>query len=147
MPITKLGSQDAQVDGVLEWFPTEAGQIPLEVTLECTEFTCRCPVTKQPDWATIVIVYEPYSRIVESKSVKMYLETFRDKGIFHEHLASKILTDFVETLEPARCSVTVHFNTRGGIAISAKAEYDGPNLGGAMFRGKWVNLTQEVPCV
>lgn len=120
----KLGDPNAQVDGVLEWFPIDDLSAHLNVTLECTEFTCRCPVTNQPDWATIVIKYEPHLRVIESKSVKMYLETFRDVGVFHEHLAQEMLDDLVEALEPWECSVTVHFNTRGGIAISATATYD-----------------------
>lgn len=134
----KLGDKDAQVDGVLEWFPIGADQPPLEITLECTEFTCRCPVTGQPDWATIVIEYVPHLRIVESKSLKMYLESFRDTGIFHEHLAIRILEDLVSALKPQKCTVTVRFNTRGGIAISAKAKYNNRNLG--MYRGKWGHL-------
>lgn len=120
----KLGNKNAQVDGVLEWFPRVDFSSPLKVVLTCSEFTCRCPVTNQPDWATIVIKYEPHWRVIESKSLKMYMETFRDTGIFHEHLAQRILGDLVEVLEPLECSVTVHFNTRGGIAISATATYD-----------------------
>lgn len=120
----KLGNKDAQVDGVLEWFPISEHSPHLEITLECTEFTCRCPITNQPDWATIVIKYEPHSRVIESKSVKMYLETYRDTGVYHEHLAQQMLDDFRDAIEPWECSVTVHFNTRGGIAISATATYD-----------------------
>ena len=120
----KLGDTDAQVDGVLEWFLITEQSAHLDITLKCTEFTCRCPVTNQPDWATIVIQYEPHLRIVESKSLKMYLETFRNTGVFHEHLAQRMLEDLVEVLEPWECKVTVHFNTRGGIAISATATYD-----------------------
>ena len=120
----KLGNKNAQVDGVLEWFPLDEFSAHLDITLVCTEFTCRCPVTNQPDWATIVIKYEPHLRVVESKSLKMYLETFREQGIFHEHLAQRMLDDLVETLEPWECKVTVHFNSRGGIAISATATFD-----------------------
>ena len=120
----KLGNKDAQVDGVLEWFQVDEFSAPLDITLVCNEFTCRCPVTRQPDWATIVIQYEPHLRVVESKSLKMYLESFRELGIFHEHLAQRMLDDLVKTLEPLECKVTVHFNSRGGIAISATAEYD-----------------------
>jgi 7-cyano-7-deazaguanine reductase len=112
----KLGDENAQVDGVLEWFPVDENSAHLDITLKCTEFTCRCPVTNQPDWATIVIEYEPHLRVVESKSLKMYL--------VHEHLAQRMLDDLVGVLEPWECSVTVHFNTRGGIAISATATYD-----------------------
>ncbi len=122
MSITKLGNEAATADGVLEriavsWDP------PLEVTLTCTEFTCRCPVTQQPDWASIVVQYTPSNWIVESKSFKLYLETYREQGIFHEPLAQAILKDLVTALSPTKCSVTAHFNTRGGIAISAEASY------------------------
>jgi 7-cyano-7-deazaguanine reductase len=119
--LTKLGNPDARVDRQLEVFQT-ADQT-LEVTLHCTEFTCRCPLTGQPDWATITISYAPDGRIVESKSVKLYLETFREEGIFHEHLATTIRDDFVAALDPRSVSVLVSFNSRGGIAISASSSY------------------------
>ena len=61
----------------------------LEIVLDCSEFTCRCPITAQPDWATIEIRYRPGPRVVETKSLKLYLETFREVGIFHEHLARR----------------------------------------------------------
>ena len=120
--LTKLGNPNAQVDGVLEVIK---GYIPNvgEVHLHCTEFTCRCPITRQPDWAVIDIRYGPDGKIVESKSVKMYLETWRDRGIFHERLAQRILEDFVKVLEPLWLEVVVRFNTRGGIAITASASW------------------------
>lgn len=120
-PLSKLGNPNAQVDGVLEVIEMPRGHCVGEVHLRCTEFTCRCPVTNQPDWAIIDIYYEPDEKIVESKSVKMYLETWRDKGIFHEVLAQSILEDFWKVLEPRWINVTVRFNTRGGIAITACA--------------------------
>ena len=117
---TKLGNPDAKPDGILDRFP---GTYGTDVTLECTEFTCRCPVTKQPDWATITVHYVVNQRIVESKSVKLFLETYRDTGIFHEHLAWELLEAFVAALDPLSCTVIVRFNSRGGIAITAKASY------------------------
>lgn len=120
--LTKLGNPDARADRRLEVF--ETGDPSLDVTLSCTEFTCRCPITGQPDWATITIGYVPDGRIVESKSVKLYLETFREEGIFHEHLATTIRDDFVAALDPRSLEVAVHFNSRGGIAISARSSYD-----------------------
>lgn len=122
MGLTKLGNEVAVADGVLERIAVPMDP-PLEVTLNCTEFTCRCPVTNQPDWATIVIKYTPANWIVESKSFKLYLETYREQGIFHEPLAQAILHDLVVVLSPVKCSVTAHFNTRGGIAISAEASF------------------------
>lgn len=107
----------------LETFPSRSELGDLRVKLHCSEFTCFCPLTKQPDWATIDIEYVADKKIVESKSVKLYMETFRDKGIFHEHLAKIICDDFVEALDPLECYVEVHFNTRGGIAIDAHQSY------------------------
>jgi 7-cyano-7-deazaguanine reductase len=120
--LTKLGNPGARADRQLEVF--ETGDPALRVTLDCAEFTCRCPITGQPDWATITISYVPAGRIVESKSVKLYLETFREEGIFHEHLATTIRDDFVAALDPHSLEVTVNFHSRGGIAISAQSSYD-----------------------
>lgn len=120
--LTKLGNSNSQTDRKLETFENTAQN--LKIVLRCMEFTCRCPVTHQPDWATIDIAYLPGKHIVESKSVKLYLETFREVGIFHEHLAQQILDDFVSALSPVECSVIVHFNVRGGIAIDATATYN-----------------------
>ena len=101
----------------------ETSDPSLEVSLQCAEFTCRCPITNQPDWATITITYAPGDKIVESKSVKLYLETFREEDIFHEHLATTIRDDFVAALEPRSLTVLVSFNSRGGIVISASSSY------------------------
>ena len=115
--LTKLGGQ-RKVDRMLEAFPNHGGG-NMEIVLHCTEFTCRCPLTSQPDYAEIEIAYVPDKYIVESKSLKLYLETFRDQGVFHEHLAVDIGTDFVKYIKPKNVAVTVRFNTRGGIAIDA----------------------------
>jgi 7-cyano-7-deazaguanine reductase len=119
--ITKLGRADAEADRNIETFPiTDSSQ---EVTIDCREFTCRCPITGQPDWATIRIDYRPGSLGVETKSLKLYLETYRDEGIFHEHLATKIRDDLVAALQPRFLKVTVDFNVRGGIALAASSTY------------------------
>jgi 7-cyano-7-deazaguanine reductase len=121
MPLTKLGRGDAAADRRLETFPvSDASQ---EITIDCKEFTCRCPVTGQPDWATIRVDYRPGDRAVETKSLKLYLETFREEGIFHEHLATRIRDDLAEALDPAFLKVTVSFNVRGGIALAASSSY------------------------
>lgn len=119
--LTQLGKQ-ASPERKLEAFPNHApGEI--EVTLDCREFTCICPLTKQPDFATIEVVYRPGKYVIESKSMKLYLETFRSIGIFHEHLAVDIGKDIVKFIEPLSVDVTVKFNVRGGIAIAAKWSY------------------------
>lgn len=116
--LTKLGSKAAP-SRTLEVFPNHApGQI--EVELHCTEFTCLCPLTHQPDFATIDIIYCPDKFVVESKSMKLYLETFRSVGVFHEHLAVDIGKDFMKFVQPLSVEVTVNFNVRGGIGIAAR---------------------------
>lgn len=119
--------------GGLETFPSHSLPGNLTVTLCCTEFTCRCPVTGQPDWADIIITYTANRKIVESKSVKLYMEQFREKGIFHEHLAKLICDDFQKILDPLKISVSVEFNIRGGISITATescgVEYDDSIIG------------------
>jgi 7-cyano-7-deazaguanine reductase len=121
MTLTKLGNPDAAADGALEAFDVD--DTALEIVLDCSEFTCRCPVTAQPDWATIEIRYRPGPRVVETKSLKLYLETFREVGIFHEHAARRIRDDLVTLLEPAALAVTMRFNRRGGIAVAATSSY------------------------
>ncbi len=115
--LTKLGHKSAPAR-TLEAFPNHGGH-NMEITLHCTEFTCRCPLTNQPDYAEIEINYVPDKFVVESKSLKLYLETYRDQGVFHEHLAVDIGQDFVKYIKPKSVEVTVMFNTRGGIAIDA----------------------------
>jgi 7-cyano-7-deazaguanine reductase len=120
--LTKLGDPQAVVERKLESF--EIHDPTQEITLRCGEFTCRCPITGQPDWARIVIWYRPRSRAVETKSLKLYLETFREEGIFHEHLATVIRDDVVAALDPQAVKVTVDFNQRGGIALEASSSYE-----------------------
>jgi 7-cyano-7-deazaguanine reductase len=119
--LTKLGNPQAAADRQVEAF--EIRDATQEITLRCGEFTCRCPLTGQPDWARIVIWYRPRRHAVETKSLKLYLETFREEGIFHEHLASVIRDDLVAALDPAELRVTVDFNQRGGIADEATSSY------------------------
>lgn len=120
--LTMLGKKSSP-SRTLEVFPNHApGQIT--VTLSCKEFTCLCPMTGQPDYATIDIVYIPDKHVVESKSMKLYLETFRNEGVFHEHLAVDISHDFVKFVKPISINVTVRFHVRGGIAIDAAYHWD-----------------------
>ncbi len=93
------------------------------MTLKTEEFTCVCPATGQPDFARLTIQYIPDKRIVESKSLKLYLWSYRDEGMFHEHVANVILDDLVSVLKPRWCKVTADFAVRGGISITIDAEY------------------------
>jgi len=107
----------------LETFPNHHPARDYVVTLQTEEFTCLCPMTGQPDFARLRIQYIPEERIVESKSLKLYLWSFRNEGAFHEHIANVILDDLVEALAPRWCKVTADFGVRGGIAITVEAEY------------------------
>jgi len=124
--LTLLGREVTQPVRKLETFPNQHPGRQYTVTLECPEFTCVCPVTGQPDFAVITIRYIPDQRIVESKSLKLYLWSFRDEGTFHEHVTNQILDDLVEALDPLYCHVTGSFNVRGGISITVDAEYEKP---------------------
>lgn len=128
--LSKLGKGKTVPDRSLETFPNRHPDRDYVVTLSTDEFTCICPATGQPDFATITIKYIPNSRIVESKSLKLYLWSYRNEGVFHEHVTNVILEDLVDTLEPRWCEVTADFNVRGGIDISIVAEYTDPESSG-----------------
>jgi 7-cyano-7-deazaguanine reductase len=120
MAITKLGQPPSPPTATWKPSTTDPSQ---RITLDCTEFTCRCPTTGQPDWATIRIDYQPGAVAVETKSLKLYLETFREEGIFHEHLATLICGDITKALDPVSVTVTVVFHARGGIAVTASSSH------------------------
>ena len=93
------------------------------IEIEIPEFTCICPKTGLPDFATIKIDYIPGKTCLELKSLKMYIVFFRNIGIFHEHLTNKILDDIVKSCSPRWARVAAVMNPRGGIATSVSAEY------------------------
>jgi 7-cyano-7-deazaguanine reductase len=86
-----------------------------EIRFECPEFTCVCPMTGQPDFATIRIAYVPGELCVELKSLKLYLWSYRNEGAFHEAVTNRILDDLVAALQPRRAEVVGDFSVRGGI--------------------------------
>ena len=94
-----------------------------EIEMQCPEFTCLCPKTGQPDFATITIQYTPDKLCVELKSLKLYLWSYRDEGTFHEAVINQILDDFTNTCKPRHLRVIGSFWVRGGIKTSVKAEY------------------------
>jgi 7-cyano-7-deazaguanine reductase len=122
--LTLLGHEVRQPSRKLETFPNKHPGRRYTVTLETSEFTCVCPMTGQPDFATITIRYIPDQKIVESKSLKLYLWSYRNEGVFHEHVTNQILDDLVEALDPISCEVTGAFNVRGGIALTVEAKYE-----------------------
>ncbi|HEY9772944.1 MAG TPA: preQ(1) synthase [Planktothrix sp.] len=91
--------------------------------IEAPEFTCLCPITGQPDFATIVIDYVPRERCVESKSLKLYLGRFRQFGEFHEASVNRIANDLIDLLDPESLTVEGRFTPRGGIPLWPRAEY------------------------
>jgi 7-cyano-7-deazaguanine reductase len=108
----------------LETFPNRHPGRRYVVTLTTDEFTCVCPATGQPDFATITIRYIPDRRIVESKSLKLYLWSYRDEGVFHEHVTNTICDDLVRALDPHWIEVTGAFKVRGGISITVVATHE-----------------------
>ena len=93
------------------------------VTLTSDEFTCLCPITHQPDYATIKIRYIPDKKLVESKSLKLYLTSFRNHGTFHEDVINTIADDLIKLLEPYYLEVEGLFKVRGGISIVPFVNY------------------------
>ncbi len=93
------------------------------VHLDIPEFTCVCPKTGLPDFASIKVDYRPYRHCLELKSLKMYTLYFRDVGVFHEHLVNKLLDDMVKASKPRWMKVLVQMNPRGGIYTTVEAEY------------------------
>lgn len=93
------------------------------ICLEIAEFTCICPKTGLPDFATIKIEYAPEKYCIELKSLKLYINFFRSFGIFHEHVTNRILDDFVSASRPRWAKITGDFNPRGGIKTVVTREY------------------------
>ena len=109
--------------GILETFQNQYPEREYEIDISCPEFTCVCPKTGQPDFATITIKYVPAELCIELKSLKLYIYAYRNEGAFHEHVTNKILDDIVEACGPIRAEVTGDFNVRGGIRTVVKATY------------------------
>ena len=107
----------------LETFPNPHPDNDYEIDIDCSEFTALCPMTGQPDFATIRINYKPGPRCVELKSLKLYMWSFRDEGHFHEDVTNRILNDLVEALDPKEMTVTGDFNVRGGIKTVVTARH------------------------
>ena len=112
--------------GVLETFANKHPGRDYWVRFNCPEFTSLCPITGQPDFAEIVISYIPGDRMVESKSLKLYLFSFRNRGDFHEDCVNTILDDLVRLMDPKYIEVTGLFTPRGGISIHPYANHGRP---------------------
>lgn len=110
----------------LESFPNRYPSRDYTVVFDCPEFTSLCPITGQPDFARITITYIPHLKCLESKSLKLYLFSFRNTGMFHEEITNRILDDLVAACQPRWARVRGIMNPRGGISIDVTAEYTMP---------------------
>jgi len=109
----------------LESFPNPNPGRDYTIRFSCAEFTCLCPRTGQPDFATISVEYVPAELCVELKSLKLYLWSFRDEGHYHEAVTNRILDDLVAAVSPRRMRVVGDFKIRGGIHTVVTVEHEG----------------------
>src|SRR5712671_3002380 len=107
----------------LESFPNPSPRRDYLIRMQIPEFTCLCPRTGQPDFATLFLDYVPDRRCVELKSLKLYVWSFRDEGAFHEAVTNRILDDLVRATRPRYLRLEAKFNMRGGIHTSVVAEH------------------------
>ena len=126
--VTLLGQKNVKYDyayspDVLETFENKHPDNDYWVKFNCPEFTSLCPITGQPDFATIYISYVPNIKMVESKSLKLYLFSFRNHGDFHEDVVNIIMKDLIRLMEPRYIEVWGKFLPRGGISIDPYANY------------------------
>jgi len=113
----------SQPSRALEVVPNQHPERDYEVSLEIPEFTCLCPRTGQPDFATVRVEYVPDQLCVELKSWKLYLWSYRNEGAFHEAVTNRILDDLVSAVRPRRARVEGDFKVRGGIHTTVVAEF------------------------
>lgn len=107
----------------LETFENQFPGRDYTIEIRCPEFTSVCPKTGQPDFGTLTFIYTPDRKCVELKSLKLYLQQFRNEGIFYENATNQILDDFVAMIEPRRVVLMAEFSARGGITTTVTASY------------------------
>ena len=107
----------------LETFPNPAPERDYRIRMEIPEFTCLCPMTGQPDFATLTLEYVPDRACVELKSLKLYVWSYRNEGAFHEAVTNRILGDLVRATKPRYMRLEAKFNVRGGIYTSVAVEH------------------------
>ena len=139
--ISLLGSQNVEYRSdynpdILETFENKHQDNDYFVKFNCPEFTSLCPITGQPDFATIYISYVPNVNMVESKSLKLYLFSFRNHGDFHEDCINKIMKDLINIMDPKYIEVWGKFTPRGGISIDPYCNYGKKNT-------HWVDVANE----
>jgi 7-cyano-7-deazaguanine reductase len=109
---------------ILETFSNEFPQRDYAIEIVCPEFTSVCPKTGQPDFGVLTLTYTPEAKCVELKSLKLYLQQFRNEGIFYEHATNRILDDLVAVLQPRRMTLHAAFTPRGGITTSVTVTHE-----------------------
>ncbi len=129
--LTLLGNKETSYHfdynpGVLEVFPNRHPDTDYFVKFNCPEFTTLCPITGQPDFATLYISYIPDQKLVESKSLKLYLFSFRNHGDFHENCVVTVMKDLIQVMDPKYIEVWGKFLPRGGISIDPYVNYGRP---------------------
>lgn len=118
-----MKKQPNTTSGPVETFPNRHAGRDYEIKIVAPEFTAVCPKTGQPDFAVLTLVYVPGELCLELKSFKMYLQSYRNRGIYHEHVTNSILDDLVKSCRPRRMTLTGEFNARGGIATTVTASF------------------------
>ncbi len=108
----------------LEMFDNQFPDREYTIEIVCPEFTSVCPKTGQPDFGTLTFRYVPAAKCVELKSLKLYLQLFRNEGIFYEHVTNRILDDLVALVEPRRMTLVAAFTARGGITTTVTATFE-----------------------
>ena len=111
----------------LETFPNPNPERDYTIRIRIPEFTCLCPKTGQPDFATLHLTYVPDARCIELKSLKLYIWSFREEGAFHEAVTNRILNDLVAACDPRFMRLNAKFNVRGGIYTQVVAEHRHPD--------------------
>jgi 7-cyano-7-deazaguanine reductase len=111
---------------LLEAFDNQFPGRDYVIEIVCPEFTSVCPKTGQPDFGTLTLTYTPDRKCVELKSLKLYLQSFRNQGIFYENVTNRILDDLVAVLQPRRLKLVAAFTPRGGISTSVTVEHEVP---------------------
>jgi 7-cyano-7-deazaguanine reductase len=120
---------EVPVSEQLETFANQFPERDYVIEIVCPEFTSVCPKTAQPDFGTITFTYTPAMRCVELKSLKLYLQRFRNQGIFYENVINRLLDDFVKAVQPRRLKVTGAFTARGGINTTVTCVYEAEQTG------------------
>jgi 7-cyano-7-deazaguanine reductase len=108
---------------LLETFENQFPDRDYQIEIVCPEFTSVCPRTGQPDFGTLTIAYTPNKKCVELKSLKFYLQSFRNQGIFYEHVTNTILDDLAAVIEPRWMKISAAFNARGGMTETVTTKY------------------------